>query len=84
LLNNDPQLKEDQKHVYEDLIGCFDEFNRILERIKVKYTNSFNEDAQHGYVSLTPLEKAVREIVQAVSALRSLPSDVSEDDRRVV
>jgi len=53
MLNNDPQYKEAQKHVHEDLVGCLDEFNKILERIKVKYTNSFDEDAQRVTPNMT-------------------------------
>jgi len=84
LLNNDPQLKEAQKHVHEDLVGCFDEFNKILERIKVKYTNSFDEDATRANANMTPLEKSVNEVMKAVSSLRTLPPDAPEENRRVV
>jgi len=84
MLNNDPQYKEAQKHVHEDLVGCLDELNKILERIKVKYTNSFDEDAQRVTPNMTPLEKSVNQVMQAVSHLRSLPPDALEDDKRVV
>lgn len=37
-------IKDEQIEAYGSVIACLDEINRILERIKVKYTNAFDED----------------------------------------
>jgi len=84
ILSSDPQLKEAQKHAHNDLTGCFDEINKILERIKVKYTNAFDEDAVRVNPNLTPLEKSVNEVMQAVAKLRSIPPDIPDTDKRII
>jgi len=82
LSNNDPQLKEAQKHSYDDVIGCLDELTKIVDRIKVKYTNSFDEDAMRIPVHSTPLERAVNDAMQAVAKLKSLPPDMLPEQRQ--
>jgi len=82
--NNDPQLKEAQKHAHDDLVGCLDELNKILERVKVKYTNTFDEDMVRANVNLTPLEKHVREAMQAVAKLRTIPPDYPEAEKHIL
>jgi len=84
LLNNDPQLKEAQKHAHDDVTGCYDELNKILERIKVKYTNAFDEDAVRVNPNLSPLEKSVNEVMQAVAKLRSLPPEFPEPEKKII
>lgn len=37
-------FKDEQIDAYKNLLACLDEINRILERIRAKYTNSFDED----------------------------------------
>lgn len=82
LSNNNSQLKENQKHSYNDLIACFDEFTKIVDRIKVKYINTFEEDALR-INPPTPLEKAVNDVMQSVSKLRTLPPDMLPEQRQV-
>jgi len=82
LSNNNPQLKEAQKHSYDDVISCFDEFTKIVDRIKVKYINTFDEDALRINKDQTPFEKSINDVMQAVSKLRSLPADMLPDERR--
>jgi chemotaxis protein histidine kinase CheA len=82
LSNNDPQLKEAQKHAYDDVIGCLDELTKIVDRIKVKYINTFDEDAMRIPVHSTPLERAVNDAMQAVAKLRSLPPDMLPEQRQ--
>jgi len=81
LSNNNSQHKENQKHAYDDVITCFDEFSKIVERIKVKYTNTFDEDSLR-INPPTPLEKAVNDVMQSVSKLRTLPSDMLPEQRQ--
>jgi len=83
-MNEDPQIKETQKHAHDDLTGCYDEINKILERLKVKYTNAFDEDAVRVSPNLTPLEKTVNEVMQAVAKLRTLPPDAPEPSRKII
>lgn len=37
-------IKDEQAEAHKSVISCLDEINRILERIRVKYTNAFDED----------------------------------------
>jgi hypothetical protein len=82
LSNNDPQLKEAQKHAYDDLSGCLDEISKIVDRIKVKYLNTFEEDALR-INQPSPLDKSINDVLQAVAKLRSLPPDLLPDQRHV-
>jgi len=84
ILNSDPQVKEAQKHAYEDLLACLDELNKILERIRVKYTNAFDEDATRITPNITPLAKSVQEVVQAVSKLRTMPPDLGPPEKKII
>jgi len=81
LSNNNSQYKEAQKHAYDDVISCLDEFTKIVDRIKVKYTNTFDEDSLR-INPPTPLEKAVSDVLQAVSKLRTLPPDTLPEQRQ--
>jgi len=80
LSNNNAQYKEAQKHAYDDVISCLDEFTKIVDRIKVKYTNTFDEDSLR-INPPTPIEKAVNDVLQAVSKLRTLPPDMLPEQR---
>jgi hypothetical protein len=82
LSHNNAQLKEAQKHAYDDVISCYDEFSKIVERIKVKYINNFDEDSLRVNPP-TPLEKAVNDVLQSVSKLRTLPSDMLPEHRQI-
>jgi hypothetical protein len=81
LSNNNSQYKEAQKHAYDDVISCLDEFSKIVDRIKVKYTNTFDEDSLR-INPPTPIEKAVNDVLQAVSKLRTLPPDMLSEHRQ--
>jgi len=81
LSNNNQQLKEGQKHSYDDVISCYDEFSKIVERIKVKYINTFDEDALRINKD-SPLEKSINDVLQAVSKLRTLPPDMLPEERQ--
>jgi len=78
---HDPQLKENHKHAHSDVISCLDEFTKIVDRIKVKYTNTFDEDALR-INPPTPLEKAMEDILQSVAKLRTLPPDMLPEQRQ--
>jgi len=81
LSNNNAQYKEAQKHAYDDVISCYDEFTKIVDRIKVKYTNTFDEDSLR-INPPTPIEKAANDVLQAVSKLRTLPPDMLPEHRQ--
>jgi len=41
-----PQKKAYQKELYDTVYSCFEEIKRILEAIRVRYTNAFDESKQ--------------------------------------
>jgi len=84
LLDPDSQVKEAQKHSHGELTACFDEIDKILERIRVKYTNSFDEDATRATANVTPLAKSVQQVIEAVTNFRTMAPDISEPARKVV
>jgi len=82
--NGDPQIKEFQKQGYADAVACLDEIDKILQRIRVKYTNAFDEDAVRVKPEITPLDNAVNNVMNQVAKLRALPPTTPEDDRVTV
>lgn len=81
--DEDPEAKEHQKQAYHDVISCLDEIKKILERVKVKYTSAFDEDATKVSGELAPVDKALNDVLKKVAALRSLPANAPEEDRRI-
>jgi len=86
VLTNPPrsELKEFQKQAYHDVVSCLDELTKILERVKVKYTSDFDEDAVKVNTQLDALDVAANEVLGQVAKLRGMPLDADEDSRRVV
>jgi hypothetical protein len=82
LSNHDAQQKEQQKHAYDDVVSCLDEFSKIVDRIKVKYTNTFDEDALRINNNSTPFEKSINDVLQAVAKLRTCPADMLPEERQ--
>eukprot|EP01123_Difflugia_compressa_P000092 TRINITY_DN1019_c0_g4_i1.p1 TRINITY_DN1019_c0_g4~~TRINITY_DN1019_c0_g4_i1.p1 ORF type:complete len:425 (+),score=99.93 TRINITY_DN1019_c0_g4_i1:91-1365(+) len=83
ILNSNPQLKEQQKLSYEDVLVCLEELNKILERVRVKYINAFDEDIQRA-TNPSPLEQAIHDVMQAVAKLRSLPPEAPVVEKSLI
>jgi len=81
--DNQPQLKEFQKQAYHDVVACLDELTKILERVKVKYTSDFDEDAVKVNTELDALDNAAQDMMDKVAKLRGMPLDADEESRRV-
>jgi len=80
---NQSQLKEFQKQAYHDVVACLDELTKILERVKVKYTSDFDEDAVKVNTELDALDRAANDMLASVAKLRGLPLDADEEARRI-
>lgn len=52
---NHPAIKQEQMDAYNSVLSCLDEINRILERVKAKYANAFDEDALKAHRDLDGL-----------------------------
>jgi len=78
-----PQLKEFQKQAYHDVEACLDELTKILERVKVRYTSEFDEDAVKVNTELDALDNAANDVLSAVAKHRGLPDDVGDDVKNV-
>jgi len=83
MANSSPQLKEFQKQAYHDVIACLDELTKILERVKVRYTSDFDEDAVKVNTELDALDNAANDVLSAVAKHRGLPDDVDDDVKTV-
>jgi len=81
--DNSPQLKEFQKQGYHDVVACLDELTKILERVKVKYTSDFDEDAVKVNTELDALDNAANDTLASVAKLRGMPLDADDEARRV-
>jgi len=79
-----PELKEFQKQSYGDVVSCLDELTKILERVKVKYTSEFDEDAVKVNTQLDALDNAANEVLANIAKYRGMPLDADEDARTVV
>jgi len=84
MADNSPQLKEFQKQAYHDVVACLDELTKILERVKVKYTSEFDEDAVKVNTELDALENAAAEVLAAVAKHRGTPLDADDDTKRII
>jgi len=80
---NQSQSKEVQKQAYHDVVSCLDELTKILERVKVRYTSEFDEDAVKVNTELDALDNAANEVLASVAKLRGLPLDADDETRRV-
>jgi len=78
-----PQLKEMQKQAYHDIVSCLDEITKILERVKVKYSSEFDEDAVKVNTEIDALDNAANEVLASVAKLRGMPLDADDEIRRV-
>eukprot|EP01125_Pyxidicula_operculata_P008167 TRINITY_DN2761_c0_g1_i1.p1 TRINITY_DN2761_c0_g1~~TRINITY_DN2761_c0_g1_i1.p1 ORF type:complete len:433 (+),score=135.46 TRINITY_DN2761_c0_g1_i1:66-1364(+) len=76
---DDAEMKELQKQAYADVVSCLDELKKILDRIKVKYTSTFDEDATKVGGELHPLDKAVNNILKQVAKFRATPESLPDD-----
>jgi len=81
--DNQPQLKEFQKQAYHDVVACLDELSKILERVKVKYTSDFDEDAVKVNTELDALDRAANDMLASVAKLRSMPLDADDEAKRI-
>jgi len=81
--DHQPQLKEMQKQAYHDVESCLDELTKILERVKVKYTSEFDEDAVKVNTELDALDNAANDMMASVAKLRGMPLDADEDAKRI-
>jgi len=83
MTENSPQLKEFQKQSYHDVVACLDELTKILERVKVRYTSDFDEDAVKVNTELDALENAANDMLSAVAKHRGTPDNADDDVKRV-
>jgi len=71
LLNmGDNNYKHRQTEAYNAVISCLDEINKILERVKGKFTNTFEQENPAAEAPLTDLEAAVNNLFNNLAKLR--------------
>jgi len=62
--------KQAQQAAYNSVISCLDEINRVLDRIKVKYINAFDEDPLKARKELDDLDKAAGALFNNLAKLK--------------
>jgi len=65
------EKKEIQKEEHRNVHACLEEIKRILEQIRAKYTNEFNEGKRLVPEPLDDLDEAAAELFDSLAALKT-------------
>eukprot|EP01127_Copromyxa_protea_P013297 TRINITY_DN3567_c0_g1_i1.p1 TRINITY_DN3567_c0_g1~~TRINITY_DN3567_c0_g1_i1.p1 ORF type:complete len:426 (-),score=111.69 TRINITY_DN3567_c0_g1_i1:57-1334(-) len=71
-------VKEEQIEAHKSVVACLDEIGRILERVKAKYANAFDEDGLKANRDLDDLDKAANNLFKNLAKLK-VPSKSEEE-----
>jgi len=78
LLNpSQPELKAQRTHEYEEVKSCLQEIERILQRIKAKYSNLFEEGALQIDQDLDDLDQSAYDLMNTLAQLH-VPATTAE------